>query len=153
MLREPQFLRFLPAQRPAVFLIPLATLLYVACGDIGAIVKEPCWDDIPLVLIVTILGFMLTVSTGVVLQSLLGVPMKGNAAVDETKDLGWFPLFFVQVFGEELFKTSILLGCLVLAFQKTSRCKASVAIASTVTLLVFGVAHLASTTATAMISL
>ena len=51
---------------------------------------------------------------------------------------------FVQLFGEELFKTNMLLGCFLLLFRKTGNRKSAVVVATFVTLIVFGLAHYAA---------
>ena len=67
-----------------------------------------------------------------------------DPAVGEAMDAGFFALLFVQLFGEELFKTNMLLGCLLLLFRRSGNRKSAVVIATFVTLLVFGLAHYAA---------
>ena len=47
-----------------VFLLPLAALLFVAHGNIGAIIKKPRLGDIPLILIVTVLSMVYSLAAG-----------------------------------------------------------------------------------------
>ena len=57
---------------------------------------------------------------------------------------GRIALVFVQLFGEELFKTNMLLGILLLLFRRSHNRKSAVVIATLVTALVFGLAHYAA---------
>lgn len=62
----------------------------------------------------------------------------------ETIDAGRIVLLLVQLFGEELFKTNMLLGILLLLFRRSGNRKSAVVIATFVTLLVFGLVHYAA---------
>lgn len=124
-----------------VFLIPLATLLFVAHGNIGTIIKKPRLGDIPLIIIVVVLYMAYSTLMGSLLQFVLGIPAKGNAVLGETMDAGFFALTFVQLFGEELFKTNMLLGTLLLLFRRSGSRKSAVVIATFVSSLVFGLTH------------
>jgi len=140
---------FLPLDRSifkiiVVFLIPLVTLLYVAHGNLGTIIKKPRLGDIPLIIVVVVLDILYSFAMGAFLQLALGIQTHANAAFGETLDIGFFALLFVQLFGEELFKTNMLLGCFLLLFRKTGNRKSAIVIATFVTLLVFGLAHYAA---------
>ena len=139
---------FLPVDRSifkiiVVFLIPLVTLLFVAHGDIGTVIKKPRLGDIPLILIVVVLDVVYSLAVGGLLVA-LGIQTHANAVFGETMDVGFFALVFVQLFGEELFKTNMLLGILLLLFRRSGNRKSAVVIATFVTLLVFGLAHYAA---------
>ena len=140
---------FLPVDRGVfkvivVFLIPLITLLFVAHGNIGTIIKKPRLGDIPLIIIVVVLDFVYSFVASAFLARVLGITMHGNAVFGQTMDAGFFALVFVQLFGEELFKTNMLLGVLLLLFRRSGNRKSAVVIATFVTLLVFGLAHYAA---------
>ncbi|MDO4797655.1 MAG: CPBP family glutamic-type intramembrane protease [Coriobacteriales bacterium] len=140
---------FLPVDRTifkviVVFLIPLIALLYVAHGNLGTIIKRPHLGDIPLIIIVVVLYMIYSLSMGAFLQLVAGIQTHSNAAFGGTMDAGFFALVFVQLFGEELFKTDMLLGVLLLLFRRSGNRKSSVVIATFVTLLVFGLAHYAA---------
>ena len=140
---------FLPVDRSVfkiivVFLIPLVTLLYVAHGNIGTVIKKPRLGDIPLIIVVVVLDMLYSFAMGALLQFALGIQTQANAAFGEAMDAGFFALLFVQLFGEELFKTNMLLGCLLLLFRRSGNRKSAVVIATFVTLLVFGLAHYAA---------
>ena len=140
---------FLPVDRSVfkiivVFLIPLVTLLFVARSNIGTIIKKPRLGDIPLIIIVVVLDIAYSFAMGGLLHFVLGIPTQGNAVFGETMDAGFFALVFVQLFGEELFKTNMLLGILLLLFRRSGNRKSGVVIATFVTLLVFGLAHYAA---------
>ena len=140
---------FLPVDRSVfkiivVFLIPLVTLLYVAHGNIGTVIKKPRLGDIPLIIVVVVLDMLYSFAMGALLQFALGIQTQANAAFGEAMDAGFFALLFVQLFGEELFKTNMLLGILLLLFRRSGNRKSAVVIATFVTLLVFGLAHYAA---------
>ena len=140
---------FLPVDRSVfkiivVFLIPLVTLLYVAHGNIGTVIKKPRLGDIPLIIVVVVLDMLYSFAMGALLQFALGIQTQANAAFGEAMDAGFFALLFVQLFGEELFKTNMLLGCLLLLFRRSGNRKSAVVIATFVTLLVFRLAHYAA---------
>ena len=140
---------FLPLDREVfkiivVFLIPLATLLYVARGNLRTVIKKPRLGDISLIIVVVVLDIIYSFAMGAFLQFALGIQTQANAAFSGTLDAGFFALLFVQLFGEELFKTNMLLGCLLLMFRKTGNRKSAVVTATFVTLLVFGLAHYAA---------
>ncbi|MBQ9042140.1 MAG: CPBP family intramembrane metalloprotease [Eggerthellaceae bacterium] len=140
---------FLPADRSifkviVVFLIPLVTLLFVAHGNLGTVIKKPRLGDIPLIIIVVVLDMGYSLAIGGLLHYVLGLPTQANAAYGETMDFGFFALVFVQLFGEELFKTNMLLGILLLLFRRSGNRKSAVVIATFVTLLIFGLAHFAA---------
>ena len=140
---------FLPVNRAVfkiivVFLIPLITLLFVAHGNIGTVIKKPRLGDVPLILIVVVLDFAYSLAISAFLTNALGIPMRGNAVFGETMDAGFFALVFVQLFGEELFKTNMMLGILLLLFRRSGNRKSAVVISTFVTLLVFGLAHYAA---------
>ena len=139
---------FLPVDRSifkiiVVFLIPLVTLLFVAHGNIGTIIKKPRLGDIPLTIIVVVLEMVYSLAVGSLLVA-LGIQTRGNVVFGQTMDAGFFALVFVQLFGEELFKTNMLLGVLLLLFRRSGNRKSAVVIATFVTLLVFGLAHYAA---------
>ncbi len=139
---------FLPVDRSifkiiVVFLIPLVTLLFVAHGNIGTIIKKPRLGDIPLIIIVVVLDVVYSLAVGGLLVA-LGIQTRGNVVFGQTMDAGFFALVFVQLFGEELFKTNMLLGILLLLFRRSGNRKSAVVIATFVTLLVFGLAHYAA---------
>jgi membrane protease YdiL (CAAX protease family) len=140
---------FLPVNRAVfkvivLFVIPLITLLYVAHGNIGTVIKKPRLGDIPLILIVVVLDMVYALAMGAFLTNALGIPMRGNAVFGETMDAGFFALVFVQLFGEELFKINMLLGILLLLFRRSNNRKSAVVIAVFATALVFGLAHYAA---------
>ena len=140
---------FLPVDRSifkivVVFLIPLVTLLFVARGNLGTIIKKPRLGDIPLIVIVVVLDMVYAIAVSGFLHFVLGLPSHANAAYGQTMDAGFFALVFVQLFGEELFKTNMLLGILLLLFRRSGNRKSAVVIATFVTLLVFGLAHYAA---------
>ena len=127
-----------------VFLLPLAALLFVAHGNIGTIIKKPRLGDIPLILIVTVLSMVYSLAAGALSGLIIGAPTHGNALMGETIDAGRIALIFVQLFGEELFKTNMLLGILLLLFRRSNNRKSAVVIAVFATALVFGLAHYAA---------
>ena len=140
---------FLPVDRSTfkvivVFLIPLATFLFVAHGNLGTVIKKPRLGDIPLVIVVVVLDMVYSLAIGGLLHYVLGLPTQANAVYGQTMDAGFFALVFVQLFGEELFKTNMLLGILLLLFRRSGNRKSAVVIATFVTLLVFGLAHYAA---------
>ena len=140
---------FLPVDRSifkviVVFLIPLVTLLFVAHGNLGTVIKKPRLGDIPLIIIVVVLDMGYALAIGGFLHYVLGLPTQGNAVYGQTMDAGFFALVFVQLFGEELFKTNMLLGILLLLFRRSGNRKSAVVIATFVTLFVFGIAHYAA---------
>ena len=126
-----------------VFLIPLAALLFVARGDIGTIIKRPRLGDIPLIIIVVVLEMAFSIAIGQLLQ-VIGMPASSNPLMGETMSAWRIALVFVQLFGEELFKTNMLLGILLLMFRRTGDRKKAVIIATLITLLIFGLAHYAA---------
>ena len=81
---------------------------------------------------------------GGLLYYVIGLPTHGNAVYGQTMDAGFFALVFVQLFGEELFKTNMLLGILLLLFRRSGNRKSAIVIATLVTALVFGLAHYAA---------
>ena len=140
---------FLPVDRSVfkiivVFLIPLVTLLFVARGNIGTIIKKPRLGDILLILIVTVLSMVYSLAAGALSGFIVGAPTHGNPLMGETIDAGRIALVFVQLFGEELFKTNMMLGILLLLFRRSGNRKSAIVIATLVTALVFGLAHYAA---------
>ena len=91
---------FLPVDRSVfkiivVFLIPLVTLLYVAHGNIGTVIKKPRLGDIPLIIVVVVLDMLYSFAMGALLQFALGIQTQANAAFGEAMDAGFFALLFV----------------------------------------------------------
>jgi len=125
-----------------VLLLPLATLLYVAHGDMGCVIKRPRLGDIPLVIVVVVLDFLYTAIVVSVLSFVFGIHLRGNAVLSETMDASFFASVILQLFGEELFKTNMLLGCLLLVYRKTGRRKLGVVVGTAVSLAIFGITHM-----------
>ncbi|MBR3313995.1 MAG: CPBP family intramembrane metalloprotease, partial [Atopobiaceae bacterium] len=119
-------------------------LLFVAHGNIGTIIKKPRLGDIPLILIVTVLSLAYSLVAGTLSSLITGATTHGNALMGETMDAGRIALVFVQLFGEELFKTNMMLGILLLLFRRSGNRKSAIVIATLVTALVFGLAHYAA---------
>ena len=99
-------------------------------------------------LLVCLAGGVLSMAYSLVagtLSSLItGATTHGNALMGETMDAGRIALVFVQLFGEELFKTNMILGILLLLFRRSGNRKSAIVIATLVTALVFGLAHYAA---------
>lgn len=126
----------------AVLLIPLIPLLYVAHGDLGTVIKKPRLADIPLVIGVVVLDYLYVFVMVIILKLILNLDLEGNAVLGETMDGGFYALVFVQLFGEELFKTNMLLGIMMVVFRKTGNRKLGMVVGTAVCLAIFGIAHM-----------
>lgn len=122
-------------------LFPLVTLLVVARGNMFTVIKKPIARDILLVLGVALSSIVYAFVMGSLLRFGFGIEGQANPAVAEAREPGFYLPLLLQLFGEELFKTNLMLGCILLVFRRTGDRKAAVIFAGFVTLMVFGLSH------------
>ena len=121
--------------------VPYTILLVVARGNMFTVIKKPIARDILLALGVALSSIVYAFVMGSLLRFGFGIEAQANPAVAEAREPGFYLPFLLQLFGEELFKTNLMLGCILLVFRRTGDRKAAVIFAGFVTLMVFGLSH------------
>lgn len=124
-------------------LVPLVAFLYVAKGKISLIIKKPKFRDFIRVIITVFLHFIAAIGTAMIFRYVLKLGITDNpVSVEMENDIGlWIAIIF-QLFGEELYKLLIFLVALILIYRKTKKEKLSIALATIISLLCFGIIHL-----------
>lgn len=125
-----------------IFLIPFCGLLYVCRGKLNLIVKRFHKFDLGFIVLYVILYYIFALGAGVMLYY-LGVSLKPNAILSVNKDAVFWILFFIQIFGEELFKLSMFFAALSLLYKHASKIdNYIIAISVIITSLLFAAAHI-----------
>lgn len=125
-----------------IFLIPFSGFLYVCRGNLNHIIMKVHLSDLGYVVAYAILYYIIAIAVGIALYC-AGYPLKPHAIVGTSKDAAFFILFFIQVFGEELFKIGILLSALSLLGRHSSRLgRHDIAIAVLASSFIFAAAHI-----------
>ena len=125
-----------------IFLIPFSGFLYVCRGNLNHIVRKVHLSDLGYVVAYAILYYLIVIGVGIALY-FAGYPLKSHALAGTSRDAAFFILFFIQVFGEELFKLGIFFTALSLLCRHASGIsRLGIAIAVVASSFIFAAAHM-----------
>ena len=122
-----------------IFLIPFCGFFYVCRGKLNLIVNHKF--DLAYIVAYAILYYIFALAS-VTLWYYLGFPLKPNIIVNANKDALFWLVFFIQIFGEELFKLSMFFTALSILYKRASRIdNCSLAISVLFATFLFAAAH------------
>ena len=121
-------------------LITLIPILYVSRGKLSLFFRMPKLKDIKIIALCVILYYVYAIGFVSILDS-IGVKTASNTIIGTEMNALFFISVFIQLMGEELIKAIILLIAMFLIYKKTDNRKLSLAIATAISLLVFGLMH------------
>lgn len=121
-------------------LVVLIPIIYVSKGKLGLFFRMVERKDIKLI-ILCLLGYYIYSFAMLYLLEQLALVPPPNPVLDANMDLVFWIMAFIQLLGEELFKISIFLIVMHIAYKATSNRKLSMVCAVIIALVVFGLAH------------
>lgn len=123
------------------FLIPFIGFGIVASWKFNLIFKKPHKKDITLIIKLLILQIIFSIVLDILLSSGLQITAQANPAANDLGSLVFWIIFPLKILGEELFKIILFLILLYGVYKYTDNRKLSIIIATTFTLIVFGLIH------------
>ena len=124
-----------------VLLIPVA---YVCRNQIGLILKKPKLNDIKVIIICYILYSIFAIAMGLLLTQLGLNPVANSTDLGNSTDVPSIIFMAIQLMGEELFKFTIFIIVMTIAFKFTQNRKASMIAGIIICCVMFGLVHLSA---------
>ena len=121
-------------------LVVLVPIIYVSRGKVGLFFRHVGRNDMKLIILCLLGYYVYSFAMLYLLEQFALVPPP-NPVFDANMDLVFWVMTFIQLLGEELFKVSIFLIVMHVAYRATSNRKLSLVCGVIMALVIFGMAH------------